>query len=191
MVKHRDWLMEQLDNKLGLSRMSDMYQTLSCEELIEVDPLECCGIKSACKIKRTKNKIPKVLEISTGPYIKSVTSLDGSIEFHQTTSQSYQRKMRKSTSKYDKTIYYWYDNGHLYFPNIEWDAVRIEGIFLDSVQKRNCVNNNSSYCMNKQDELFPIAPKLVGRMDSEVLRELSATIQLPEQHFIDKNDNTK
>ena len=191
MVKHRDWLLDQLDSRLGLMKMMDIFQIIPCLELIDVDPVECCFIDSSCKIKRSKNKIPAVVQLASGPLIKSVTSLDGATELDPTKEEAYARKKKKSTSKYDKSLYYWYSNGYLYFPDVEWDAVRLIGFFEEPVDKYLCEVNESTYCKNKQDQEFYIPKKLVGRMDSAIFEELGVHVQLPEQNFINKNDNDK
>lgn len=191
MVKHRDWLLEQLDNKLGLMRMSEVFQVIPCVDLIEVDPVECCGISTSCIIKRTKHRLPNLVNLASGPLIKSVTSLDGSVELDPTKEEAYIKKIKKSTNKYDKSIYYWHRDGYLYFPDIEWDAVRISAFFDESVEKYLCTVNESTYCKDRQDEEFYIPKKLVGRMDAAMFEELGITARLPEQHQIDKNDNTK
>lgn len=191
MVKHRDWLIEQIDNKLGLMRMSDVFQTIPCADLIDVDPVECCDIHSSCTIKRTKHKLPKILQLAYGPVIKIVSSLDGSQEVDFTTETSWFKKQMKTTNKYDKSKYFWYRDGYLFFPNLEWDAVKIAAFFDESVEKYKCTVNQSTYCKDRQDEDFNIPKKLVSRMDAEIFKELNITVQLPEQQSIDKNDNTK
>lgn len=191
MKKHRDWLISQRDSRLEIMRLPQLFQPYVCVELIEVDPVRCCNISSRCRIKRTKEKVPTIVEAGNGPLIRNVTSLDGFHQLHPTTPQSYSRKLIKTTSKFDKTKYYWFSDGYLYFPNIEWDAISIEAYFSDDISALNCDTADEAPCRNKQDEEFFIPSDLIGRMDNAIYQDLGIYNQLQRDEKLDNNENTK
>ena len=61
------------------------YQTLPCVELILVEGNDCpCVTPIGCQILRTKEKLPKPINSLSGHNLQSVTSIDGSIIFSET-----------------------------------------------------------------------------------------------------------
>lgn len=78
-LKSAKFLMKREDSKNKLMAFSGVIQIMDYVELIEVDKVEACctGIKSDCKIKRTKDKLPVFLQGYFGPLIRTIASLDG------------------------------------------------------------------------------------------------------------------
>ena len=106
-----------------------IIKTLPCVELIEVDKVSdtcCASIRSNCKIRITKDKITHVVECRYGPIFRSVTTLDNSNDFTLTTPNTFNSIIGTTTYRYNKTLYFWYINGYLYFPNVDFDYVKIE-----------------------------------------------------------------
>ncbi|BCV01373.1 MAG: hypothetical protein CM15mV42_0490 [uncultured marine virus] len=64
-----------------------------------------------------------------GPLIRTVSSLDGSIELQPTNPATYTSMSKTTSFRYNTQKYYWYLNGYLYMPNIDWDAIKLEGVF--------------------------------------------------------------
>lgn len=188
MKKHSKFLMKRDSSWLRVS--NSIYQTLPFVELEEVDAVLACNIQTDCKIRRTKEKLPALVENSDGPIIRRVTSLDGGVIFTPIEASAFQRKIKKSTFKFDKTLYYWYSAGYLYFPNIGWDAVRVEGYFEEVLPPQDC-EPDSTACDYKQDSLFVIPDFLVSAMDELIMKELSLYLSIPQDHFINKNENIK
>jgi hypothetical protein len=186
MKKHAVFLLKRDSSWLRVP--STIYQVLHKFDIKEVDAVEACGVDTNCKIKRTIEKLPGIVENVDGPIIRRVTSLDGSIILTPIESSGYLRKQGKSTAKYDKTLYYWYINGYLYFPNIKWDAVRIEAYFEDEV---NDVCDEVDACSYKQDSLFIIPEFLLSAMDQLIIQDLSIYLKIPQDQLIQKNENIK
>ena len=67
-LKYAKLLIKRQDNENKIMRFQSLFEVLPCVELIEIDKVEACcsGIKTNCTIRRTKNKIPEVLEGSYG-----------------------------------------------------------------------------------------------------------------------------
>lgn len=183
MKKNRDFVVKR-DRIQKIIQQDNLFQTINIQELQEVDTVEACGIQTDCKIKRTKYKLPKLIENDYGVIIRWVGALDGIKEIKYINSNAFQRKVRKPTFKYNNETYYWFKDGYLYFPNTEWDAVRIEGFFDEDV-----VNDcDDAVCKNRNQEIFRIPDYLVTAMDQLIFQELSVHVQLPYDET--QNDNT-
>jgi hypothetical protein len=186
-LKHAKWLMKREDSQNKLMAFSSVMQTLDFVELIEVDKVEACctGLKSSCTIKRTKDKLPVFMQGYFGPLIRAVTSLDNSQIMQPTTPTNYVRFSNGSTFKYNKAIYYWFLNDYLYFPNLEWDAVRIEGIFEDDVSKWTCEEDN---CVTRQDQPLNVPDYLLGELEAQAFKDLMGVYQTPADPPNDKQN---
>ena len=189
-IKHAKWLMKREDSKNRLMSFSGVVQTMDFVELIEIDKVEACctGIKSDCVIKRTKDKLPIFLQGYYGPLIRAVTSLDNSEEVQPIIPSSYLNIANSKNAKYNKTKYFWYLNEYLYFPNIEWSAVRIEGIFEDDISRWTCEEDN---CKLRQDDSFNVPDYLLGELESQVLKDFAGLFQLPADTANDKQSLTR
>jgi len=170
------------DNLNKLLRFKSFFRPLPCVPLIEVDKIEACcgGIKSGCIIMRTKDKLPSPFEGPFGPMFRTVSSIDVSQEIYPTEPGTYTSMTKTTTFKYNKNKYYWYLDGYMYFPNIEWDAVRIEGIWEDNIDERDCVL--------RQDQQSNIPDDLFAEIEQQVLNELTMSLQIPADDSDDKQN---
>ena len=73
--------------------------------------------------------------------------------------------------------YYWYINGYLYFPNLEWDAIRFEGVFEDDISKLSCDTEDD--CVQIVDQRINVPEFLFSEIEQLVMRDLSVMIQIP------------
>jgi hypothetical protein len=184
-LKHAKWLMKREDGKNRLLAYSGVVQTMDFVELIEVDKVEACctGISSDCKIKRTKEKMPVFMQGYNGPLIRSTTSIDGSEGLQPTNPSSYLSMSKSKNFKFNMTKYYWYLNDYLYFPNLEWDAVRIEGIFEEDISIFTCAADS---CIQKTDQPFNVPDYLFGEIESNTFKDLAGMLSLPTDSSPDK-----
>lgn len=179
LIKYGTSLVKREDNKGRLYNIESIFSTLPFVELIEVDKIEaqCIGIFSGCVIKRTKDKLPTIGTGSSGPIIRSVTSIDNSVELQETAPNLYKNITKSSTFKYNKTMYYWYLNGYLYMPQVQWDAVKIDAMFEGSISAYSC--DESQECLTRQEEVFSIPEYLFSEIEQFVVKELLILIQIP------------
>jgi hypothetical protein len=178
-IKYAKSLIKREDNQDRLMKISSMFTTLPYVELIEVDKIEaqCVGIYSGCTIKRTKERVPDIMSGLYGPVIRTVSSIDSTIQLFRTEPGTY-TSMTKSTSfKYNQQKYFWYLDGYLYFPDIEWDAVKIEAMFEGDTSAYSC--DEEDQCKPKQDQNFAIPEYLFSEVEQYVIKELTTTIQIP------------
>ena len=89
-------LSEESEKKQKVNQWN--YQTLPCVELIKTYPNECpCIPPIGCMILKSKYKLPRPLTNYDSHLIQSVSSLDGSIMFSET---SWNEKKYKKGNKY-------------------------------------------------------------------------------------------
>lgn len=161
---------------------SALIQSIPCLELIEVDKVSdrcCAGIKSNCTIMRSKERIPDIIESTNGPLFRSIASLDNSTEFTLTTPTTYISSSKTTTFKYNTTKYYWYVDGYLYFPNVDFEYVKVEGLFEKDLSDVFCAVEKK--CIKRQDEKTFIPDYLLAEIESSVIKELALRLQVPEE----------
>jgi len=186
-LKHAKWLMKREDAKNKLMAFSGVIQTMDYVELVEIDKVEACctGIRSDCKIKRTKDKLPVFLQGYFGPLIRTISSIDGSEELQPILPSIYIGIANSKNYRFNKTKYYWFLNDYLYFPNLEWEAVRIEGIFEDDISKYTCDEDN---CIVKQEQSFNVPDYLLGELEGQVMKDMMGLFQIPADPTADKQN---
>lgn len=188
-LKHSAWLLRREDSLNKILRFNSSFQTLDYVELVEVDKIEagCTGLKSDCTIMRTKEKLPSFLMGYWGPIIRTVSSIDGSEELDISTPSSYLKIANSKNYKYNKNKYYWFSDGYLYFPDIDWDAVKIDGMFEDDISFYKC--NPADSCVSKQDRAFNVPGYLQAEIESHVMRDdLMIMFQIPGDPTHDKQN---
>ena len=189
-TKYAKLYIKRQDNQDKLLRFRSFWKTLPCVELVEVDKIEaCCGVTSGCTIMRTKDKLPTPFEGPTGPMFRTISSLDVSEEVYLTQPGTYTSMSKTSTFKYNKSKYYWWLNGYMYFPNIPWDGVRIEGVFEDDINQFACDGKDAEGdCTVKQDQATNIPDDLFAEIEQQVLNEILPQSQLPPDSGDDKQN---
>jgi hypothetical protein len=179
-------LIRRQDNENKIMRFQSLFEKLPCVELIEVDRIEACcgGIKSNCTIMRTKNKLPNVLEGAYGPLFRTISSIDGSIQVYKTYPNIYTNMANLPTFRYNKNKYYWYLGGYLYFPNIVWESISIEGLWDESIAMYICDGDS---CKPRQLDDTHIPEYLFAEMEQMVAKDLLTMIQIP----VENNDDNQ
>jgi len=178
-IKYGQSLLKREDNQNKLMRTSSIMVVLPYVELIDVDKVDakCFGVSSGCFFKRTKDKLPQLLEGTYGPLIRSVSSIDGSQDIIQTEPSIFVKISKSTNFKYNKNLYFWYREEYIYVANVEWDAIKVEGLFVGSTYKYNCEEPN---CEPKQNQKFPFPEYLFSEIEQYVINDLLKTIQIPD-----------
>lgn len=175
-TKYGQTLLKREDNQFRLMKISSIFKVLPYVELIDVDKVEagCVGVYSGCYFKRSKEKLPTIFDGALGPIIRTVSSIDGSIEMFRTDPGTWVSITKSTTFKYNKRPYFWYLNGYLYCPNIDWDAIRVEAVFEGKVE--SC---DTDVCLVRQDDPLPFPEYLFSEIEQFVVKELTMTMQVP------------
>lgn len=193
--KHRNILIKQLDSRFQLYSLQYLFQTWKCVKLIPVSATEACaGIKSSCKVYRTKHELPEIVTSYTGPIIKRVTSIDGFTTLQKITSEEWIRKLENPNMiKYDKGLYYYIMDNYMYFPNLKWKKIHIEAYFEESIDEYNDCTGIEKNCDPFLDEDFRIPKDLfktcIDLSNAELL-QVYHNLQLDDTD-LNKNVNRK
>lgn len=179
--KFAQLLIRRQDDANKLKKFNAIWKTLPFIELIEVDKVEaeCTGIQSGCTIKRTKNKLPNMMEGYWGPLIRTVSSIDGSRELKATHPGTYTSLTKTTSFRYNNQKYFWYLNGYLYFPDLEWDAVKLEGVFDDDISDWLC--DAKDQCTPRYEQDLNIPESLLAEIEQQVIMMMSNTIRIPAE----------
>jgi len=190
-LKHISWLIKREDDKGTLRKYNNIFHTLDYFCLIDVDKADtgCFCIESGCTIKRSKDKIPPAYEGSYGPIIRSITSIDGTTPLTLTYPSTYQAMSKQKTFKYNKTPYYYIVNDYIYVPSVDWPAIRVEGLFRSGIGGYNCDIDHD--CIYRQDEPFSVPMYLYAEMEQNVMKDLTTSLQVPQDINQDLLSNTK
>ena len=177
LIKYAQTLIKREDNQFRLMKISSLFKVLPYIELIDVDKVEagCVGVYSECYIKRSKEKLPTILNGMFGPIIRTTSSIDGSIEMFRTDPGTWVSMTKTTTFKYNKRPYFWYLNGYVYCPNIDWDAIKMEAIFEAEVE--TCETDVK--CLIKQDQTFSLPEYLFSEVEQFVIKELTMLMSVP------------
>lgn len=180
--KYSSLSMKRLDEKGKLVKFSSVFETLDYVELEEVDKVEatCMGIRSYSTFMRTKDTMPMFTEGIYGPMVNSVTSLDGSTACQMVRNIDIYNYMTKQKNfRYNTTKYCWYLNDRLYLPNVNWPAIRVEGIFEEDISKWKCCDYEDR-CKPRQQQSINVPDFLMAEIEAQVLKDLGFTIQIPQ-----------
>lgn len=181
--------MKRLDEKGKLVKFSSVFETLDYVELEEVDKVEaaCMGVRSYATFRRTKETMPIFTEGAYGPMVNSITSLDGTgICTIIRNSDLYNYMQSQKNFRYNTTKYCWFLNDRLYFPNVSWPAVRIEGIFEEDISKFKCCTYEDR-CKPRQQQSINVPDFILAECEQQILKDLGFSMQVPED--IAQNNN--
>lgn len=174
-LKYAKMFIKRQDGQTSQAKFNSLYKRLPCIDLIEVDKVAaCCEVQSGVKIKRSKEKLPSILEGSNGPLLRTVASVDGSVEVFRTTPQLYTSLQRTSGFRYNKKKYYWLLDGYLFIPNVEWDSAQIDGIFEGSLSGLTC----DDVCQPVQSQYLNIPPDLFAQIEQQVVNDFMKSMQI-------------
>lgn len=187
-LKYAQLFMRRQDSANKLKKFNSVWQSLPYIELIEIDKIEaeCSGIQSGCTIKRTKTKLPTFMEGYWGPLIRTVSSIDGSIEMQATSPGTYASMTNTTSFKYNTTKYFWYLNNYIYIPNVEWDAIKLEGVFEGDISKWDCDDKND--CTPRYLQNFYIPEFLFAEIEAQVLQQMFNTLKVPSEDSDNKQN---
>lgn len=176
LTKYGQTLLKREDNQFRLMKISSIFKVLPYIELIDVDKVEagCIGVYSGCYFKRSKEKLPTIFDGALGPIIRTVSSIDGTIEMFRTDPGTWVSITKSTTFKYNTRKYFWYLNGYIYCPNIDWDAIRMEAVFEGKVE--SC---DTDPCLIRQDDPLPFPEYLFSEIEQFVIKELTMAMQIP------------
>lgn len=179
-LRKRARILKQEQEKKKLQERFSL-QRIHCMELIAADKheCECLPIKTTCKIRRTKDKVPTPIK----DYISSVTSIDGQILYSPTTFQNYSEYSRL-TPLINKPKYY-ITNEYIYIINDDdKEYISVEGVFENpsEVALSSCDGELSSgECYDALAQELSVAPDLVDSIVTLAMEEILQTMKYGQE----------
>lgn len=185
--KHAALAIKRLDENKRLTAFASIFETLDFVKLQEIDKVEAssCGVapKSYSTIRRSCLTIPVFTEGIYGPMIRSISSLDGTELLKLTTPDEYNYLSKSKNFKYNKQKYAWFLNDYLYFPNINWPAVRIEAMVEEDITAFKC--DYDQKCEPRQCHSLNVPDFILSEIEANVLKDLGFQLQTPEDNAHD------
>lgn len=162
-----------------MTGFSSFFKTIPCIDLIDVDTVSaCCGIKSGITIKRSKDKLPSIIQGSYGPLVRFVGSIDRYTKANKTDSSTYASITKSTNFKYNKEIYYWIVDDYLYIPNVEWPSALLEVIPDGDISYLLCTSDEQKCKIVQQTDLS-VPDFLLAEIEQNVIKEISISYQVP------------
>ena len=196
-IKRAKYLRQELNN---FQRTTDITSTQTlCLELEEI-PINQCNIDFDCEtIVRTKDPIPKPLELHIKSALTSVRSTNRiSVPFSFVTKE---RALYSLHSSFNNGIFAFLDNDlHIYFISkldtlklIE--CITVTGIFEDPLELLNYTNccgcNDASPCFDLDTVDYPLQPHYIDLIRGEIVQDLTSKFKIPEDNQNDSEDDEK
>ncbi len=177
--KYGKMLLKRQDNEYKIMKYNSLFKVLPCIDLIEVDKVEACciGIRTGCTFRRSKDKLPALMEGSKGPLIRAVTTLDISEELQSTYPTLYANMTKSTYFKYNKTMYYWFIDGHIYVPNADLEGVRLEAMFDQNIESFSCSESDDCTPAQERDSGFP--DWFFAEIEQTIEKEVLTSGQIP------------
>ena len=184
------FLISQKLNDMSLYREQNIFNSVTCIEMIDIDVVSCPIIefRMCKKLKRSKNKLPELIHSKFGHSVKSVTSLDGEYSFAPITASQY--RLNKNRSLRVKTDYFYIKDNYIYLPDSDVQMINIdELITIDLYELESCSECSKTNCKSVWDFDFVCPDKLLEVVIQETIKELSINKQIQEDVNPNLNPN--
>jgi hypothetical protein len=194
-IKRSKYLRNDLNN-LQKTIDNSILQTL-CLELEEVS-INQCNIEYDCgTIMRTKQKVPKPLELHLKSAITNVKPTNRTaVPFNYVNKE---RAIWSKHSSFGQAIYAFLDDDQYVYLVSESKSVKliecvsVSGIFEDPLELRqykNCCGCEiPKVCFNDLTTDYPLQAHHVDNISEEIIKKLIGRIQLPEDETNNADDN--
>jgi len=182
------WLRNEF-NKPGRTIDPFLEQDLGCLKLTEADAADCCEIQTGCTVLRTELKIPKTIELHSGPAITRVGPVHKlTVPF---TFDNYQKVIYTANGKYTgkKGVFTFLLNDYMYLVSKDpkaqlLDYINVRGVFANPTDLSAFACEDGSACFSYDDE-YPINNWMIPYIKEQVLQQFGMSLQIPKD---DAND---
>jgi len=183
------FLISQKLNDKSLHREQNLYQTVSCIEMVTEDVVKCPIIefRRCDSLQRSKLKLPELIHSRYGHSLKEVLSVDENTPFISITPAQY--RLNKSRSLKRKENYFYVKDGYLYLPDSEVQSVTLIVITQDLYDLYTISECKNGDCKSAWDYEFICPDKLLEVVIQETIKELSITKQIQEDVNPNLNGN--
>lgn len=175
----------------SLFREGNLFTTVDCFELKEIDKVTCdiVEFRTCNTVMRSVNKLPKLIYFRYGSSLKEVTNVDYGFEFKSTTISKFRRDKKRQHFGGDEFFYI--KDDYLYLP--ESDIKRVS-LYLytpnryDAIKANACEENK---CLNPWEQDIIVSDKLMELVVQETIKEVSLRLQIPEDENPNLDSNQK
>lgn len=191
LMEHAKWLIKREVSSGRIYKNTTLFQRFNVD-VIEVPLIDACiGIKTNCKIYRTKDKLPEMWTDNDGPIVSYITSIDGTTEFLITTPNTWRSKENDPYQRKSKVNYAFFSEGYFWFPKVNPNKVITSGFFTDDLAllDRPCDDcNEDKECLRFLDTRFMVPDWIQAEMFAKALEQVAGvTKRMPEDTEINKN----
>lgn len=184
------FLMAQKFRDRSVFRESNLYRTLDCFELVNIDKYNCdiVEFRSSSNVMKSKEKLPELVHFRYGDSLKEVTNIDASMDFKRTTPSKYRRDKRRQGFADD--YFFYVKDGYLYLPDTEVSRV---SLYLYSPNEYEILKNSgcNKQCLNPWELEFICSDKIKNVIVTETIKEVGLRLQIPEDENPNMDSNLK
>lgn len=164
-----------------------------CVEMEPVSSLfcDCIYLPYNCEVFRSKFKLPKIIESSTGFIYRMIASPDLSQQFTLVSPYLYSVK---SKIKYNKEKYAFFYDDYLYTPNHRFPSLVVAGLFQGDTSKFNCKQDcepDSGVCGSALNVSVTLNDYLIDACIKIALTEILPVLQKQQDNLANNNETQK
>lgn len=174
------WIRQELNKNRSIPE--ELIQDLGCVELEEASAAECCDFSSECKILRTKNKVPKPINLHHRDAFERVGPAD--LSKKPFSFKSYKNALFFGNGRFNRDmIVAYYLNERIYLaskstlPNL-MQYINIRVIASDPTEAAKFNHCSGDPCYSDDME-YPLTDWMWGYMKEFVVKQLLMKYQLP------------
>lgn len=180
-------------NEYNRNRSYDpsVIQDLGCLELEVADRADCCEISDGCTVLRTKNKLPRPIELHHSQAITRVGDIDKlSISYNFV---PYETAVYSGNGRYSKKeIFAFWMNDRVYIVskckrNLLMTHINVRGIFQDPEEVGKLYTCNNEACYTNDSE-YPLNTYMWSYIKSMILEK---ELRVTQQTIVDGENNAK
>lgn len=174
-----------------LFKITEIWRTVKSLEMSATNLAEIeFNIPNCSCIMKSKKRLPDAFTSNYGTLI-NVFTINGGKQYNQTKLTDYiDIKGREYANKNIK--YFWLEDGYLYIPDSEVEAVRVSGLFQKPEEVDKLNEEKGSECASPLDSFFVCPEHLIDLVKTEttvqLIKELSGVV---EDQRPDGNENSK
>ena len=117
-------LLKQQTDKRRLLMSDNIFVQISCLELELVPLSSCCNYNSSCNIRKSKQRLPKILENIYGPMLK-LYSLEKTAEYNFMDVNRYVNVINIYPNRIRSAKVWWIHDGYLYCTDYFLETVEV------------------------------------------------------------------
>ena len=178
-INNRSYLIRQDQNK-GRSLSDNITQVLPCVEVVSVSTSECpCNVEIDCTILRTKNRIPRPIELFQKDLITRVSGADMTGKGWSIISFA-RASVAGSNNLTSQTPKAFLHDGYVYilFAPAGIKYISISLVAEDPREAASFANCSGGVCYTN-DMPFPISNYMIPLLKEMVLKDLKIEITVP------------